>query len=90
MGIRLPPPAPNIMNCYVLMRNDTGGYYRGNNKPAFRDRWAIKFEQAKKYKRKGDVSNAITTMREYSANAVKDVTFTVYVYSLVYVDEYQT
>ena len=77
------------MNCYILMRNDTGQYYRGNKKSTFQDRWTMKGEQAKKFKRKGDVANAVTTMREYQGiNNIKRVKFTVFEYSLEYVDEY--
>jgi len=53
------------------MRNDTGQYYRGNNKPMFKDRWTMDIEQAKKYKRKGDISNAVSMMRDYSKKATK-------------------
>jgi hypothetical protein len=78
------------MKCYILKRNDTGQYYRGNNKRNFRDRWTEKLEQAKKYKRQGDVANAVTTMRDYSAyREVKNVTFTVLSYSLEYIAEYE-
>jgi hypothetical protein len=52
---------------FVLKRLDTGEYYQGNYHSDVNDRWNLKIEKAKKYKRKNDASNALTTMMTYTS-----------------------
>jgi len=74
---------------YVIMRNDSGQYYKGSGPSSFRKRWTFNFDEAKKFKRKGDASNAITAIREYHPLEVWNDTFTVFVCDLELIDEYQ-
>jgi len=71
--------------CYILCRIDTGEYYCGSSsyRYLFQDRWEKDIDKAKKYKRKCDCSNAVTTMREQFKEA-KKISFMIRVYELVY------
>jgi len=71
--------------CFILRRDDTQEYYRGNHQINIDKRWSSDLRKAKKYKRKCDASNAATTMRDYKKFQCK---FSVEVYGLTKIDEY--
>lgn len=50
------------VKCFTIFRTDISMYYMGDYQRRFEDRWSPSIKKAKKYKRKGDASNAITLM----------------------------